>query len=283
MEKALNIRLTDGSIVTKPCYIANQGTKYSAIPTKYLTNLKYVDNKGEVKNLLGTLTHTVRGMGTEETVTEFEFRFHILDAVKERNIVFVIMGDKETYAIGAANFVINFLKEKLGDFSLRRNEEGSSFYGRIDVLYGEINLGSLSDVIELLDERKDLASASSLYETIRKDLLLISTDSARREALIGDVVCTPLDNDTMKIVAPIIESPLILSRYGSRFTRDKTEHGKMRIVDTGSEISEKSMLFFDGVKWYHYGRGERTLSHILQAQDRLLAIARQNQLGSKLG
>ena len=278
MEKALNLKFKDGGVVTKPCYIANQGSKYKDIPTKYLTNLKYVDDKGDVKTLLGTLTHTVRGMDTEEAVTEFEFRFHILHAIKERNVVFVIMDEKETYAIGTANFVINILNEKLGEFSVRRNEENSSFYSRIDVLYGEINLGSLSDVIELLEARKDLASASSLYEAIRKDLLLISTDTARREALIGEVVCTPLDNNTMKIVAPIIESPLNLSRYGSRFTRDKTEHGKMRIIDTGSEISEKSMLFFDGVKWYHYSRGERILSHILQAQDRLLAIARQNKL-----
>lgn len=279
MEKALNIKLKDGSIVTKPCYIANQGTKYNTIPDKYLTNLKYVDDKGDVKNLLGTLIHTVRGMDTEEAVTEFEFRFQDLNVVKEKSVVLVIMDEKETYAIGTANFVLNILMEDLGEFSLKRGGSDFSSYKTTTVFYGEINLGSLMGVVGLLQTKRNLKAASSLYEVIRKDLLLVSTDSERRTELLGDVVCTPLDKPTMDILAPMFENMTSYSRLGSSTGHKEVEHGKMRIVDISSSFCEESVLFFDGVKWYHYSYGEPFFRCLLQSQDRLLTIARNSQFG----
>lgn len=283
MEKALNLKFKDGGVVTKPCYIANQGTKYNTIPDKYLTNLKYVDDRGDVKTLLGTLIHTVRGIDTEEAVTEFEFRFHDLTVIKERSVVLVIMDEKETYAIGTANFVLNILMEDLGEFSLKRGGSDFSSYRTATVFYGEINLGSLMGVVGLLQTKRNLKAASSLYEVIRKDLLLISTDSERRIELLGEVICTPLDKPTMDVLAPIFENMTSYSRLSSGTGHKEAEHGKMRVVDISSNFCEESVLFFDGVKWYHYTYGESFFRYLLQSQDRLLTIARNSQLGGKLG
>lgn len=278
MEKALNIKLKDGSIVTKPCYIANQGTRYNAIPAKYLANLKYVNNKGEVETLLGTLTHTVFKEVTNPLITEFEFRFHDLTTARENSVVFVIMDEKETYAIGTANFVLNFLKEDIGEFSLKRKEGDFSPYSGPDVFCGEINLGTLTEVANLLEANKDLKLAFDLYEVIRKNLLVVSTDTKLREALLGDVICTPMDKTTADILIPKIARLVSLSKYGSAASNE-VGVGKMCVIDLALSIAEGSMLFFDGVKWYHYTRGEQLFSYLLQVQKRLLNITKGSQLG----
>ena len=56
MERNYEIRLPDGTVAIKPCFVANEGMLIEAIPSTYLANLKYVNSSGEVKELLGTLT-----------------------------------------------------------------------------------------------------------------------------------------------------------------------------------------------------------------------------------
>lgn len=278
MEKTFKIKLPNGEIATKQCYVANQGSKYNVIPVKYLSNLKYVDDKGDVKTLVGTLTHTVFWEDIETLITGFEFRFQDLTNTKERSVVFVDVNEKETYAIGTANFVLNFLTGKKDKFAIQRKDDDFSSYMDVDVLYDDINLGPLHGVVSLLEAKKDISVASSLYEAIRDMLSRISTDVGLQCAYLVDVTCTPLDKTTTDLLIPTIERFVGLSYYETKASRDP-ETSKMRTIGLGEKITEESMLFFDGEKWYHYTRGAQLFSHLLQMQKHLLNIARQSQLG----
>lgn len=268
MEKTYEIKLPNGEVVTKSCYVANQGSTYNAIPIKYLSNLRYVNDKGEVKALVGTLTHTVFWEDIKTLITGFEFRFHDNTVIKERSVVFVIVNEKETYAIGTANFVLNFLTKKKGEFLIQRKDGDFSFYTDVDVIYEDINLGPLHGVTGLIAANKDLSVASSLYEVIREKLSQISTDIGLQCAYLEDVDCTPLDSTTMSILMPFVEGRTV-----------RTEVGKMVVVEMPDTATEGTMLFFDGVKWYHYTRGEQLFRRLLRTQRRLLNIARGSQFG----
>lgn len=275
MERNYEIRLPDGTVAIKPCFVANEGMLIEAIPNTYLTNLKYVDSKGEVKALLGTLTHTVVKEDKTSRITSFEFRLRDLSRVKKSSVVFIKMSGNETYAVGTRNFVLNLLVGGERTFSLFQQEDERALATGVDVLYGEFNLGRIWQVVSKLAKKKDLSLVSNLYETIRKELLLISTNEVRRNQLMQDVICTPLDNETMKIVGPLIASQNItLSklRCEDSFEEDTK---RMRVIEVLKPFDKKKALFFDGVRWYHYSDGYRILENLLEAQDDLMEIIKE--------
>lgn len=275
MERNYEIRLPDGTVAIKPCFVANEGMLIEAIPSTYLANLKYVNSSGELKELLGTLTHTVVKEDKASYITEFEFRFRDFSQVRKSSVVFIKMSAKETYAVGVRNFVLNFLMGGRRTFSLFQQEDMRPFATGVDVLYGEFNLGRIWQIVSKLREKKNLSMASDLYETIRAELSTLSTDAVRRGQLMHDVVCTPLDNATMEAVAPILEVYDVSFLESKRGESSTTNRKKPHAIEIRRPFTKNKALFFDGARWYLYSDGYRILENLLEAQDDLMEIIKE--------
>ena len=275
MERNYEIRLPDGTVAIKPCLVANEGMLIEAIPSTYLANLKYVNSSGEVKELLGTLTHTVVKEDKASYITEFEFRLRNFSHVRKSSVVFIKMSAKETYAVGVRDFVLNFLVGGRRTFSLFQQEDMRPFATGVDVLYGEFNLGRIWQIVSKLREKKNLSMASDLYETIRAELSTLSTDAVRRGQLMHDVVCTPLDNATMEAIAPILEVydvSFLESKHGEP---SNTNSKKPHVIEIRKPFNKNRALFFDGARWYLYSDGYRILDNLLDAMDDLMDIIKK--------
>lgn len=272
MEKILKIKFAGKGIIEKPCFIVNYGTLFTSIPYEYLTNLKYIADDGKVEPLMGTLTHTAVDESGSVYVTGFEFRTYDLRQLNESSVVLVKMSEKETYAFGTINFVLNFLIDDLKEFSLHGKRLGSSVYPDIEVHYGDFNLGSLRDFIPHMWGEKKFPFAESLYVVIRDNLMAISNDGKRREALLGDVICTRLDNATVEILLPMLE--LSCETLAKRFVNEpiNIKEGKMLVLELSDVLDDEMILFFDGISWYRYSKCRHTLRYLLLVLGRLSSI-----------
>lgn len=273
MLKSLKVNLPEIGITNTDAIFVNRCCAYQQIPQEWLTNLSLINKEGKVIDNVFIRTTTLRDGSNGEWLLNFELNTPSGEFYQFENVVIIDGKNGCHYLMDSTTFLFkNFFAVQATN-----SNAGISFYKdpfskikRLNVVYGDIQLGDLTELVRLVSEEEHDEVANLLEDAILRYLPCIGEDEECRRMLFGKVECKKLDKDTTEYLKPaLVNNNTFFSPFGDD-NQDELPNG-ICYYPVKDRMLRNDVVFYDGKDWWYLSDGFDIVRKLIDALRQLHA------------